>query len=141
VDEARNVSVVLVYATVLGNLRSACGVDYALNGSHDDVWDGGVLEWVAKALGDKLRAVNDVLDPEVDTLRVKTGHGFVGIGMVRKEDESDVVRCLERDFDTGCGGYKSLVDFSVLCGVNWCLSMLRANGDESIFIDILRLYS
>jgi hypothetical protein len=91
VGEAGNMSVILVDATVLGNLGSALGVDYALNGSHNNVWHGGVLGWIAKALIDELLAVDNVLDPKVKTLRVKAVHSFVGIGMVIKEKEGNIV--------------------------------------------------
>ena len=61
--EARDVSVVLVEATVLGDLSGASGIDNTLNGAHDNVWHCWVFCWVAKTLGDQLRAVDDVLDP------------------------------------------------------------------------------
>lgn len=127
--EASDVSVVLVDATMLGDLGGAVGIYYAFDWAHDDVWYGWVFSGVAKAQGDQSRTVDDVLDPEVKTGRIETCHSFIGIGAVFKEDKCNVVGCSKRNIDTSSSRDKIWADLGVFSRVDRSLSVLRGNDD------------
>jgi hypothetical protein len=101
--ETGDMSIILIDAAMLGDLGGTASIDDALDGAHDDIWDGRIFGWVAEAFGDQSRTVDDVCDPEVKTGRIETCHSFAGIGGVCKEDESNVVGCCKRNINAaGC---------------------------------------
>jgi hypothetical protein len=95
VGEASDMSIILIDATVLGDLGSAVGIDDTLDRAHDNIWHGWVLCGIAKALGDQLGAVDDILDTEIKSGLIETCHGFIGICAILKEGKSNVVGCSE----------------------------------------------
>jgi len=80
---------------VLGDLRRGGRVDGAHDGADDDVGDGGVLGWVAKAFVDQALAVDEVVDFQGGALGVQVGNCGVGVAGFFEEDKADVIGCDE----------------------------------------------
>ena len=124
---------------MLRDLLGAQGVDDAEARSDDDVGNGGVLEWVAEALGDETRAVDDVFDFESGFVGLQTGDGFGGGGLVGEPEEGERVGGLLEDFDARGVGDGVRVDPDELAGVDGGLTVLGGDDEERLAVDSLVL--
>jgi len=101
-QDTSNMPIIVVQTTVLGNLFCTGGVDDAVLGRNDDIWDCWIGGWVPKTLGCELSARDDVVDFQRGAVGIEVVDCDSSIFLVLKPDESNIVGSLLVNFYLCC---------------------------------------